>query len=179
MRLNRAVFIDRDGTVNENRRDYVRSWDEFEFIPKAIEGLKALSKSDYRIIVVTNQRAVARGMMSLTTLEDIHARMLAEVENAGGRIDAVYVCAHDTKDGCNCRKPKTGLLELARETFNLDLRGCWMVGDKTQDVQTGKNAGCRTILVETGYGGGDELHKVEPDYRAKDLLAAANIVVGH
>jgi len=117
-------------------------------------------------------------MMSLATLEDIHARMLAEVEKAGGRIDAVYVCAHDTKDGCNCRKPKTGLLDLAAATFDLDLRGCWMVGDKTQDVQTGKNARCRTILVETGYGGGDELHKVQPDYKAKDLKDAAKIILG-
>ena len=178
MRLNRAVFLDRDGTINENCKDYVRSWDEFEFLPNALAGLKALAKSEYKIIIVTNQRAVARGMMSLATLEDIHARMLAEVEKAGGRIDAVYVCAHDTKDGCNCRKPKTGLLDLAAATFDLDLRGCWMVGDKTQDVQTGKNARCRTILVETGYGGGDELHKVQPDYKAKDLKDAAKIILG-
>ena len=178
MRLNRAIFLDRDGTINENRRDYVKSWSEFEFLPNALEGLKRLSKSEYKIIVITNQRAVARGMMSLAALEDIHARMLAEVEGAGGRIDAVYVCAHDTKDGCNCRKPKTGLLDLAAETFNLDLRGCWMVGDKTQDVQTGVNACCRTILVATGYGGGDGLHKIESNYRAKDLSEAAEIILG-
>jgi len=176
--MNRAVFIDRDGTINVNRRDYVKSWDEFTFLPNALAGLKALAKSEYKIIVVTNQRAVARGMMGLETLEDIHGRMLAEVEEAGGRIDAVYVCAHDVKDGCNCRKPKTGLLELAAETFNLDLRGCWMLGDKTQDVLTGKNAGCRTMLVKTGYGGKDGLHDMKADVECADLLDAAKSILG-
>jgi histidinol-phosphate phosphatase family protein len=175
--MKRAVFLDRDGTINANREDYVKSWREFQFLPNALVGLKLLAKSEYKIIVVTNQCGVAKGTISKETLEDIHQRMLANVEGAGGRIDAVFVCAHHYDDGCGCRKPKTGLIELAKEAFNLDLKESWLIGDKTQDILTGKNAGCKTLLVETGYGGRDGRYEAEPDRRARDLLAAAGIIL--
>jgi D-glycero-D-manno-heptose 1,7-bisphosphate phosphatase len=173
-----AVFLDRDGTINEHTKGYVTSWRQFRFLPNSLAALKELATSDYKIIVVTNQSAVARGLMTKEDLEEIHGRMLAAVEEAGGRIDAVYVCAHHPDDKCICRKPLTGLLELAKETFELDLKGSWMVGDNTKDVETGKRAGCRTVLVHTGYGGRDGLHKVEPDLQAGDLLEAVRALLG-
>jgi len=174
---NRAVFLDRDGTINEHVEGYVISPGQFRFLPNSLEALKLLARSDYRIIVVTNQSAVARGRMTKETLEEIHARMLGEVESAGGRIDGVFACLHHPDDGCGCRKPKTGLVELAAETFRLDLKGSWFVGDNTKDVETGARAGCRTILVETGLGGKDGLHKTKPTYTAKELLEAAKLIL--
>jgi histidinol-phosphate phosphatase family protein len=176
--MNRAVFLDRDGTINEHTTGYVTSWKMFRFLPDSLEGLKKLAKSEHKIIVVTNQSAIARGLMSREDLEDIHSRMLAAVEEAGGRIDAVYVCAHHPEEKCICRKPLTGLIDLAAVTYDLDLEESWMVGDNTKDVQTGKKAGCKTILVATGYGGKDGLHNVEPDYRAKTLKDAVKLIIG-
>jgi histidinol-phosphate phosphatase family protein len=176
--MNRAVFLDRDGTINEHTTGYVTSWKTFRFLPNSLKAMKELAKTDYKIIVVTNQSAVARGLMSAEDLEEIHSRMLAAVEEAGGRIDAVYVCAHHPDDKCICRKPLTGLIDLAKETYDLDLKGSWMVGDNTKDVITGKKAGCKTILVETGYGGKDGLHEAEPDYTVRNLLGAAEAVLG-
>jgi D-glycero-D-manno-heptose 1,7-bisphosphate phosphatase len=174
----RAVFLDRDGTINEHREGYVTSWAQFRFLPNSLEALGKLDKTDYRIIIITNQSAVARGLMSQEDLESIHQRMLAQVEEAGGRIDAIFVCAHHPSDGCGCRKPKTGLVMLAKEAYDLDLGGSWFVGDNTKDIETGRNAGCKTILLKTGYGGKDGLHKGEPDRRAEDLLEATSIVAG-
>jgi len=174
--MDRAVFIDRDGTINDNVEGYVKDWREFRFLPKTLEAFRVLAGSDYKVIVVTNQSPVGRGWMPTETVEDIHARMLAGVEAAGGRIDAVYVCCHLPEDKCGCRKPGTGLLELAAETYKLDLKKSWFIGDNTKDIQTGKNAGCKTILVETGYAGGDGLYDVKPDYRVKDLLEAAELI---
>jgi histidinol-phosphate phosphatase family protein len=176
--MSRAVFLDRDGTINEHTKGYVTSWERFRFLPNSLEALRRLSASDYKLIVVTNQSAVARGLMSVADLEEIHGRMLAEVEGAGGRIDAVYVCAHHPDDRCLCRKPMTGLVDLAKETYSLDLAGSWFVGDNTKDIETGRKAGCRTVLVETGYGGRDGLHGAKPDRRAGDLLEAADIILG-
>ena len=175
--MGRAVFLDRDGTINDHTTGYVTKPDGFRFLPGALDALKRLSQTDYRIIVVTNQSAVSRGLLTLDGLERLHEMMIAEVSGAGGRIDAVYVCAHPPEDDCACRKPKTLLLELAAETYGLDLKGSWLVGDKTVDLMTGRNAGCRTILVGTGYGGSDCLHEVMPDFRAKDLAEAAGIIL--
>jgi histidinol-phosphate phosphatase family protein len=170
--MSKAVFLDRDGTINEQVEGYLTSWSEFKFIPGVLDALKRLAESDYKIIVISNQSAVARGMFSVEALEGIHERMLAGVESAGGRIDGIYVCMHHPDDGCSCRKPGTGLVELAKESFDIDLKESWFVGDKTVDIQTGVNAGCKTILVETGYAGGDGLFVVQPDYRVADLLEA-------
>ncbi|MFH0863368.1 MAG: D-glycero-beta-D-manno-heptose 1,7-bisphosphate 7-phosphatase [Candidatus Altiarchaeota archaeon] len=176
--MNKAVFLDRDGTINKHTTGYVTSWKMFRFLPNSLEALRELARTDYKVIVVTNQSAVARGLMSRENLEDIHERMLSHVEEAGGRIDAIYVCAHHPDERCACRKPLTGLLELAKETFDLDLKKSWMVGDNTKDAVTGKKTGCRTILVETGYGGKDGLHKISPDYWVKDLKEAVEVIRG-
>ncbi len=175
--MNRAVFIDRDGTINDHTGGYVKSWSTFRFLPNVLEAFRKLAESDYRIIVVTNQSGVGRGVLDAGALEEINERMLAEVEVAGGRLDAVYVCTHRPSDGCGCRKPETGMLDLAAETYGLNLKESWMIGDNTKDILTGSAAGCKTVLVSTGYGGGDGLYDVEPDYRAADLLEAVGILL--
>ncbi len=176
--MNIAVFLDRDGTINENRGDYVKSFKEFKFLPKALDALRILSKTNHKIIIVTNQSPVSRGIMSVESLEDIHSQMMFEIESNGGRVDAVYSCTHVPEDGCGCRKPKTGLLELAAETFDLDLKRCWLVGDSTKDILCGKNAGCKTILVRTGHGGADGIYDVRPDHVCDDLLGASRLIMG-
>jgi histidinol-phosphate phosphatase family protein len=175
--MNRAVFLDRDGTINKQVEGHLTSWSEFSLLPNVLNALRRLAGSDYKVVVATNQSAVAHGLITQEDLEDIHCRMLAEVEAAGGRIDAVYVCLHHPDDGCGCRKPRIRLLELAAETFDLDLKASWFIGDKTTDVATGVAAGCKTILVETGYGGGDGLYDAKPDYRSKDLLEAVDLIL--
>ncbi len=175
--MNRAVFLDRDGTLNEATKDYVISASDFKFIDGCLEALKRLSETDYKIIVVTNQSAVGRGLMPLEELSRIHSRMLSEAEGFGARIDAVYVCTHVPADNCACRKPKTYLVELAKETFALDLSKSWFVGDNTKDVLCGKNAGCKTILVKTGYGGSDGLYDVKPDHVVGSLGDAIDSIL--
>jgi len=175
--MNRAVFLDRDGVINELTRDYVKDWGEFRFLPNSLKALKRLAKSDYKIIVITNQSAVGRGRITREKLENIHFRMLVHVEEAGGRIDGIYVCMHLPSEGCGCRKPKTGLLKLASASFDIDLKRSWFVGDNTMDVKTGDNAGCKTILVETGYGGEDGLYDIKPDYKVGDILGAVGLIL--
>jgi D-glycero-D-manno-heptose 1,7-bisphosphate phosphatase len=147
-----AVFIDRDGVINENRSDHVKGWAEFHFIPGAREALARLSRAGARIFVVSNQAIVGRGVVPAGTVDAIHSAMVAEIELAGGRIESVAYCPHQPHDGCACRKPNPGLLlELARR-FGVDLRRAVMIGDAVTDMQAARAAGCRGVLVLTGRG---------------------------
>ena len=151
--MRRAVFLDRDGVICWNRYDHVKSWDEFEFLPGALAALARLAESDLGIVVVTNQAVINRGMATLSAIEDIHARMVAEIEQAGGRVDKVMFCPHRPDQGCECRKPKPGMLLKAAEQLGLDLGGSYMVGDACSDVMAGRAAGCsKCYLVLTGRG---------------------------
>src|SRR5690242_6879774 len=116
-----AIFLDRDGVINENRSDHVKSWDEFEFIPGALESIARLTETGLPIFVVTNQAAVNRGLMSVETLNDIHERMKAAIRAAGGLITGVYYCPHDNHEACDCRKPGAGMLRQAAQDFPIDL----------------------------------------------------------
>jgi len=143
-----TVFLDRDGVINRKMPEprYVTSWGEFEFLPGALEGLASLAKMDVRIVVVSNQRGVARGVYTEETLADMHSRMKAAVEAAGGRIDAIYYCPHE--GGCNCRKPATGMFEqAAREIPGVDLREAIVIGDNVCDLEAAARLGCPSILV--------------------------------
>jgi D-glycero-D-manno-heptose 1,7-bisphosphate phosphatase len=148
----RAVFLDRDGVINENRDDYVTSPEQFRFLPGALDALAILAGTPFALVVVTNQSAVGRGRLSADTLRDIHDRMLARIDAAGGRIDAVYTCVHRPEDGCLCRKPQAGLLYKAASDLNLDLDGSYFIGDAASDVRAALVAGCQAVLVETGQG---------------------------
>ena len=173
----KAVFLDRYGTINDHTTDYVKTWKQFHFLPNALDAIKKLSDSSYKLIVVTNQTAVRRDLMSLEDLEKIHEHMLSEVEAYGATIDGIYVCNHLPEDDCGCRKPKTGLVMLARDNFDLDLSESWFVGDNTKDIKCGIDSGCKTILVETGWGGKDGLYDVKPTHIVSDIGEAADIIL--
>lgn len=148
----RAIFLDRDGVICENRSDHVKSWQEFRFLPGVKESVAALSRLGLPIIVVTNQAAIGRGMVSTSVVEDIHQRMVAELATHGGRIDRVVYCPHHPKDNCNCRKPEPGMLWQVAEEMGIDLTCSYLVGDAAADLIAGQRAGCQTFLVLTGRG---------------------------
>ena len=179
--MSTPIFLDRDGVINENREDYVKSLEEFVPLPGAIESIRRLSDHGHPIFVVTNQSAVGRGLLSPQTLEDIHQRMKRLVEEQGGRITAVYVCPHAPWDNCSCRKPKPGLLKQAAADFDLDLEDAILVGDAYRDIEAGNEVGCRTILVRSGQGAqeqrANEGHRVQPDYVVGDLREAVSLIL--
>lgn len=148
----RAIFLDRDGVICKNRSDHVKSWAEFEFLPGVKESLAALSRLGLPLIIVTNQAAIGRELMTIELLEDIHQRMTAEVAVHGGRIDRIMYCPHRPEDGCDCRKPNPGMLVQAAAEMDLDLTRSYLVGDAATDIQAGQQVGCHTILVLTGRG---------------------------
>jgi len=144
-----TVILDRDGVINKKppRAQYVRSWSEFEWLPGAQEALRMLAQAGYRVILVSNQAGIARGAMSEEDLSDIHQRLTAEVSRFGGRLDAIYYCPHDWEAGCECRKPRPGMLFQAQRDFHLDLSRTFFIGDDERDGQTADAAGCPFLRV--------------------------------
>lgn len=149
MRREPAVILDRDGVLNRKppRAQYVQSWDQWEWLPGSLEALRLLREAHYRVIIVSNQAGVGRGVMTEADLQDIHARMKGEVEKAGGRIDAIYYCPHDWDESCECRKPKPGMLFQAQKDHHLDLSRIYFVGDDERDLMAAEAAECRAALV--------------------------------
>jgi D-glycero-D-manno-heptose 1,7-bisphosphate phosphatase len=148
----RAIFLDRDGVICENRSDHVKSWSEFRFLPDAKASLAALSRLGLPIVVVTNQAAIGRGMVSAEAVEEIHRQMMAEVAAYGGHIERVLYCPHRPDEACDCRKPQPGLLLKAAAEMGLDLTRSYMVGDAATDLLAAQQVGCRSFLVLTGRG---------------------------
>ena len=147
-----AIFLDRDGVINENRDDYVRSWSEFVWIPGAFDALRELAELNWPIVVVTNHSYINRSLITRQEADMINARMCAVVASQGGRIDAVYVCPHRPDERCTCRKPEPGLLYQAARDLRLDLQRSFLIGDSVSDMQAGFRVGCRLSLVLTGRG---------------------------
>jgi histidinol-phosphate phosphatase family protein len=147
-----AIILDRDGVLNVNRHDYVKTWDEFVFLPGTFDALRQLSQLGYPLIVVTNQAGVSRQIIPKEEIDRIHRRMLDELRRHSARVDAVYYCPHQAGERCGCRKPEPGLILLAAQHFDIDLSLSVMVGDAHTDILAGRRAGCRTILVRTGRG---------------------------
>ena len=150
--MRRAVFLDRDGVICQNRHDYVKSWQEFAFLPGAPEAVARLARSDLQIVIVTNQSAINRHLISASIVEDIHRRMVRAINRAGGRVDLVTYCPHRPDEACGCRKPRPGLLVRAAQELQLDLGRSYLVGDAASDVLAGKAVGCRSYRVLTGRG---------------------------
>jgi histidinol-phosphate phosphatase family protein len=144
-----AVFLDRDGTINVRpaEHDYVRDPDQFAWLPEAVSGMVALARSGLPLIVVSNQRGVSRGLVSRRTLAAIEARIQDELRGHGAHVSGFYYCVHDLQDRCDCRKPEPGLLLTAARDLDLDLPMSWMVGDTEGDIEAGRRAGCRTVLI--------------------------------
>ncbi len=148
----KVVFLDRDGVINKKppEDDYVKNWSEFEFLPGAIEALKLLTQNGYDIYIITNQRGIARGMMSEHDLNTIHKKLKEELKKHNAKINQIYYCPHGWDDGCECRKPKPGMFFQAARGHNLDLTKAIFIGDDGRDLQAGDAAECKTILVEPG-----------------------------
>ena len=147
-----TIFLDRDGVINENRADYVKSWQEFRFLPGAREAIAKLSHAGHRIIVCTNQAGIARGSLSRETVEEIHRRMVVEIAQVGGKIERVYYCPHSKDENCCCRKPRPGMLLRARDELGIDMNDAVFIGDSISDMRAGLQAGVHPILVLTGLG---------------------------
>lgn len=147
-----AIFIDRDGVINQNRQEHVQSWDQFHFIDGSKKALALLNEAGYQVIIVTNQAQIDRGLLNAAQLDELHRRMIHEIEAAGGRVTAVYYCPHRPEANCNCRKPKPGLFFNAAENLHLELANSWFIGDHVTDVEAGLAAGCKPLLVLTGRG---------------------------
>lgn len=148
----KAVFLDRDGVINENRSDHVKNWSEFRFLPGTPEAITRLSRTGVRIFVISNQAIINRGMVSRQEVDAINRRMIQEIEHRGGRIDEVAYCPHHPDEACDCRKPRPGLLLNLARKHCLDLRDTALVGDALTDIEAGLSVGCDTILVLTGRG---------------------------
>jgi D-glycero-D-manno-heptose 1,7-bisphosphate phosphatase len=148
-----AILLDRDGVINRERADYVKSWAEFEFLPGALPALCQLATLSIPILVVSNQSAIGRGLVSWAEVAQIHRRAAVWIAQAGGRIDDFFVCPHRPDEDCACRKPRPGLLQQAAAAYGLDLTDCLFVGDSVTDVQAAQAVGCPTILVQTGRQG--------------------------
>jgi len=147
--MRQAVFLDRDGVINVKapEGEYIKRWEEFQFLPNISEAIARLNQSNFFIVVVSNQRGVAKGCMDISALEEIHRRMREQLAASNARIDAIYYCPHDIAAGCACRKPAPGMLLQAAKDHDIDLHNSWMVGDSDSDILAGKNAGCRTIRI--------------------------------
>ncbi len=177
----RTVFLDRDGVINVNRVDHVKTWSEFEFIDGAAEALARLASTDFLIVVVSNQSAIGRQLVTRAGVEDIHARMLEAIARAGGRIDRVYYCPHLPVENCACRKPRVGLVLEASRELNIDLKASYFIGDTLEDVATARVVGCTPLLVRTGRGAAeaDALKRsgLKKPVVVKDLAAAVNWIL--
>jgi D-glycero-D-manno-heptose 1,7-bisphosphate phosphatase len=171
-----AIFLDRDGTLNTRPapHDYVRSAEDFEWMPGAAEGAARLAAAGFRLLVVSNQRGVARGLVELRTLSEIERIIQSGLAERGARIEAFRYCIHDLHAACDCRKPQPGLLRRLAAELELDLGRSWMVGDSPSDVGAGKAAGCATALI----GEPDCVPRsgTAPDLVAPSLLAASELI---
>ena len=183
--MTKAIFLDRDGVINKEV-GYLHEVERLEFIPNSLESIKILVNSSYKIIIVTNQPVIGRGICTEQQYLEFQNHMIKEIENAGGRIDKFYYCPHHPRHGkgdylkeCNCRKPKPGMLLQAKEKFNLDMENSWMIGDSRSDIKVGNVVGCKTILVQTGNAGkgGDTDLDAKPNQVCDNLYAAVELIL--
>ena len=148
----RLIILDRDGVINRDSPNHIASPQEWEALPGSLEAIAQLCRADYRVVIITNQSGIAKGLLSINTLNRIHRKMLDELQPAGGEISAIFFCPHAPDDGCECRKPQPGMfLELA-DRLKCNLRDTHAVGDSIRDLQAAHNAGAQPVLVETGNG---------------------------
>jgi D,D-heptose 1,7-bisphosphate phosphatase len=177
--MNKAIFLDRDGTITEDK-DYTYKIEDLEFIDSAILGLERMQNMRYKLIIVTNQAGIAKGKFTEEDYFAFRNEMHRRLKENKIIINAEYFCPHHPKGkiekykiNCNCRKPKSGMLEQAAKDFNLDLKKCFMIGDAPSDILAGKNAGCRTIQVMTGK---EKIESNDANFLAYDLFHASYFI---
>jgi D-glycero-D-manno-heptose 1,7-bisphosphate phosphatase len=148
----KLIILDRDGVINEDSDDYIKSPEEWRPIPGSLEAIARLTRAGYRIVIATNQSGLARGLFDMETLRHIHDKLRRSVAAAGGRVEEIFFCPHGPGDDCECRKPKPGLLREIAVNLQVDLHGVPAIGDSLRDIQAAQAVGARTILVRTGKG---------------------------
>ena len=148
----RLILLDRDGTINHDSDQYIKSPDEWRPIPGSLEAIARLNHAGYRVAVATNQSGIGRGLFDMATLNAIHDKMHRALAQVGGRVDAVFYCPHAADSSCDCRKPRAGLLKEAGRRFNVDLAGVPVVGDALRDLAAAQAVGAQPMLVLTGKG---------------------------
>ena len=150
--MTKLIILDRDGVINEDSDNYIRSVDEWIPVPGSIEAIASLSKAGYTLAVATNQSGIARGYYPQSELEAMHIRMKQLVQEQGGYIDCITYCPHGPDEGCQCRKPATGLVDQIEQRLNVSASGAWFVGDSLKDLQCARRKHCQPVLVRTGKG---------------------------
>ncbi|MBI2888532.1 MAG: HAD family hydrolase [Candidatus Liptonbacteria bacterium] len=182
MAKRRAVFLDRDGVINKEV-DHLNKVEDLRLLPGAAKSIAELNRMGLLTVIISNQGAVAKGLLTAEGLEKINAELLRRLARRGARIDGVYLCLHHPEGSvkkyrlkCDCRKPNPGMVFQAAKELKIDLKKSFFVGDTTSDMLTGQRAGVATILVETGYGGRDKKHEVKPDATVKNLLEAVRYI---
>ncbi len=180
----KAVFIDRDGVINRDpggwtKYNYVTKWQDFHFIRAAKKALRMLSDNGYAVVIISNQAGVSKGFYSKDKLEKITRRMSKEVERVGGKITKAYYCIHQDSDRCDCRKPSIGLFRQAEEELGLEAVGSYFIGDSKMDVEAGKSAGMKTVLVLSGKSTVKDASgwQAKPDFIFKDLSEAVKFIL--
>lgn len=178
--VRKVVFVDRDGVINVDLWKYVETWKEFRFEKGALEALKMLTDKGFDIFIISNQAGVGDGIFTEAAMWQVHEKMIKAMAKREIKIRGARFCTHGKKEKCDCRKPKTQLLEKAVANLTFDKDKTYFVGDKLSDLEAGKNFGVRTILVRTGYGAGTEkklTKKLRPDHIVKDLKEAVPFIL--
>jgi D-glycero-D-manno-heptose 1,7-bisphosphate phosphatase len=177
----KLVVLDRDGVINFDSADYIKNASEWIPVPGSIEAIAALSQAGFEVVIATNQAGLARGLFGVDELECMHDKLRGLVEARQGRVGAIFYCPHGPEDGCDCRKPGTGLLDAIEREYGCSLSGCCFIGDSMKDVLAARRKGCRPVLVRTGNGSATEAQlDVDGDCDVAvfdDLAAAARALV--
>ena len=176
-----AVFLDRDGTLNEEM-GYINHLSRFRLLPQAIPAIRRLNAAGLKVVLVTNQSGAARGYFPAALVDEVHGHLKQLLAAGGAHLDGIYICLHGPDEGCACRKPRPGLITQAARDLDLDLSRSYLVGDRYKDIETAANAGVKGILVLTGYGRGEYEHlgvaqPVQPAHVAPDLEAAVEWIL--
>lgn len=181
MRLKPVVLLDRDGVINEDSDEYVKSWDEYHFYPGALQALRRLHEAGCEVYLVTNQAGVGRGVYPYRNLLDILLRLRLTVHHNGGQIHGVACCCHRKEEGCACRKPAPGMLRKLALKYGLDLTRSVLVGDSCTDIQAGQAVGCATVFLHTRGPQRSQEHlqrcSPPPDHQADSLLEATDYIL--
>jgi len=185
--MNKAAFLDKDGTINEDV-GYLDDPNKLVLLPRAAEAIKRLNEHGFKVIIISNQSGIAKGILTEDILQTIDKKLQKELLKLGAYVDAIYYCPHHPEHGlypykkvCQCRKPHPGLVKRAEKEHNIDLKSSYFVGDKLSDIETGKAVGIKTILVLTGKGKETKqeqgFSENKPDYEAPDLFHAVNWII--
>jgi len=185
MRINRSVFLDRDGVITEDPPHYAHRIDQMVLISGSAEAIRLLNEHGFKVIVITNQSGVAKGMYREEDIIVFHNEMQRQLNEKGAHIDAFYYCPHhpdavvpEYRLDCECRKPKSGMIMQALQDFPIDLASSYLIGDKWSDVEAGKSVGCTTVLVMSGHGRQEYAEKKgDTDYCSENLLCAVQEII--